>query len=365
MKVLFFIGSLCVGGKERRLVELLSYFKQNTNYSLVLVARRDQIDYPVFYKLKIPYILLTNKYKKRDIRLQYNFYKICKEQKPDVIHTWGKMPTFVSLLAVILIKIPLINSQITDAFSLEKWSINNIINKINFHFSSIILANSYAGLQAYKVKMSKSKVIYNGVNLDRFTVLADKESCKIKYNITTKYVIIMVASFSKYKDYDLFIQIAKYINSKRNDVSFIAVGEGINLNRIKKRVYDEQIAGIRFTGKINDIESLVNLADIGVLFSPKGEGISNTIIEYMALGKPVIATSIGGTNEIVRHNINGLLIKNESTEEIASLIIDLLDNDEKRERLGKAGRSMILESFSIDRMGKAFINVYNDYMVPR
>lgn len=366
MKILFFIGTLSAGGKERRLIELLSYLKTHTNYTLMVVVRRDQIDYPAFNRLNIPYKTLTKNYKKGDKTLHFRFYKICKEFKPDIVHTWGSMPAFVSLLAIVLLKIPHINSQITDApINIKKLSVQSIINKINFKLSTIILANSYAGLKAYKTENRKSKVIYNGISLDRFTDLPNKKLICTQYGLFTSFIVVMVASFSYRKDYDLFIEIAEIINRKRKDVTFLAIGSGINLERIKKRVLDDQIQNVLFTGRIDDVESIVNIVDIGLLFSNKlgsGEGISNAIMEYMALGKPVIANNTGGTKEIVKHGVNGYLITNETTEEIAGLINNLLNDKEKRIRLGEAGRKLIHESFSIERMGKEFEKVYNEVM---
>lgn len=366
MKILFFIGTLSAGGKERRLIELLSYLKTHTNYTLMVVVRRDLIEYPAFYELKIPYIKLTEVYKERDKTLHYRFYKICKEYKPDIVHTWGSMPAFVSFLAIILLRIPHINSQITDALpGIKKWSVQNLINKINFRFSTIILANSYAGLKAYKTESRKSKVIYNGISLDRFTDLPDKKLICTQYGLFTSFIVVMVASFSYRKDYDLFIEIAEIINRKRKDVTFLAIGSGINLERIKKRVLDDQIQNVLFTGRIDDVESLVNIVDIGVLFSNKlvhGEGISNAIMEYMALGKPVIANDAGGTKEIVKQGINGYLITKETTGEIVGLINNLIDDKEKRLKMGEAGRMLINKSFTIDRMGKEFEKVYKEVM---
>lgn len=364
MKILFFIGKLCTGGKERRLIELLFYLKKKPNYNLMVVLRRDHIEYPAFYELRIPYKTLTDNYKKGDKTLQFRFYKICKEYKPDIVHTWGSMPAFVSLLAIILLKIPHINSQITDAPPInKKWSVQNLRNKINFKFSTIILANSYAGLKAYKSENRKSKVIYNGINLNRFNNLPNKQFIRTKYGLFASYTVIMVASFSDMKDYDKFVDLAKEINFIRKDVIFLAVGDGIHLERIKNRVLDDQIQNVVFTGKINNIESIVNIADIGLLLSNKlvhGEGISNAIMEYLALGKPVIANDAGGTKEIVNHGVNGYLITNETTEEIAGLVNKLLDNKDKRLKMGEAGRKLINESFTIDRMGKEFEKVYKD-----
>jgi len=366
MKILFFIGTLLSGGKERRLTELLSYLKSHTDFDLMLVLRRDLIDYHAFHELNIPYKLLTEKYKKGDKTLHIKFYRICKEYQPDIIHTWGSMPAFVSLLAVILLKIPHINSQITDAPPvIKKWSLQNIINKINFRFSSLILANSYAGLKVYGVDaLKRSKVIYNGVNMKRFQNLPLINNIKIKYNIKTPYAVIMVASFTENKDYNLFVQLAHIVTTYRNDITFIGVGGNGNDDLIYRRVL--LLAGnnekILLPGRINDVEALINACDVGVLFSPNGEGISNAIIEYMALGKPVIANDAGGTKEIVKHQINGYLISEERPEEIASLILDLMDDKDKRTKMGNAGAKLIHDSFSLEKMGEAFkecyVNVY-------
>jgi len=361
MKILFFIGTLRSGGKERRLIELLSHLKQNTDYEMLVVLRQNHIDYPAFERLDIPYKMLTENYKKKDIRLPFRFLKICSEYRPDIIHTWGSMPAFVSIIATILLRIPHINSQITDAPpTIKSLNISNFINKINFRFSDIILSNSMSGLNSYKPPKFKSRVIYNGVNLMRFKNLPDQEEIRKKHNISTPFGVIMVGSFSNNKDFDLFVNIANTITVKRKDISFICVGDGTHLKRIKEKAKENQ--NIIFTGRIIDVEALVNACDIGVLFSPNGEGLSNAIIEYMALGKPVIANDSGGTNEIVKHGINGFLVTDIQPGEIAELVELLINNTEKRNAMGTAGRQFVEERLTVDRMGKEFINLYHDIL---
>lgn len=370
MKILFFIGALEAGGRERRLIELLSYLKKKTDYNLMVVIRRDKIEYPAFYKLNIPYKILAGRYKQGDKTLIFKFCRLCKEYKPDIVHTWGSMPAFVSLLAIILFKIPHINSQISDApTNIKKWGYEYFRNRANFLFSSIILANSYAGLKAYGVDSLKtSRVIYNGLNLSRFRNLPAINEMKLKYNITTTYAVIMTASFTMYKNNDLFFKVAEIVTGHRNDTTFINIGGWGNEDPAKfnRLVF---LSGnnpkILIPGRISDVEAFANACDIGVLFSPNGEGISNAILEYMALGKPVIANDTGGTKEIVKHGVNGYLITHETPEEIAGIINELLNDKEKRLKMGEAGRKLIHEYFTIDRMGKEFENVYQDIISPR
>jgi glycosyltransferase involved in cell wall biosynthesis len=110
------------------------------------------------------------------------------------------------------------------------------------------------------------------------------------------------------------------------------------------------------------IESLVNACDIGVLFSNKavhGEGISNSLIEYMALGKPVVANDAGGTREIVLHGENGYLLDQESDLEIAKMINSLLNDEVKLAEMGRKSKERIYKDFSLDRMGREFADVYS------
>jgi len=365
MKIIFFIGTLLTGGKERRLIELLKYIKQNTNYDILLVLRQKKINYTEFYNISISYRILSSSYMQKDLRLPFYFLSICKKFKPDLIHTWGSMPTFVAILSSLILHIPLINNQITSAPSRASISFSEkIINRINFTFSDIIISNSYAGIKSFNPPLKKSRVIYNGIDLKRFENLPDKNLIKEKYKIKTPFAVVMVASFTKNKDYNRFIRIANIICGIRNDISFICVGgPGKDISyfyEAKKEAENNPL--IIFTGNISEVEALVNACDIGVLFSPYGEGISNAILEYMALSKPVIAYDSGGTKEVIKNGENGFLIKEEDDEQISKIIIELIDNYKLRKKLGENGRKKIEEYFNIQKMGKEYMNIYNKFI---
>src|SRR5690606_31004954 len=104
-----------------------------------------------------------------------------------------------------------------------------------------------------------------------------------------KKVVGMVAAFSAFKDYKTFINAANIVLEKRNDVVFVCVGDGPKLNECKSIVQKNNSDKIIFTGKQKNVENIVNVFDIGVL-STFNEGISNSIMEYMALSKPVVVT---------------------------------------------------------------------------
>jgi glycosyltransferase involved in cell wall biosynthesis len=365
MRILFFIGSLRTGGKERRLIELLTWLKQQRAFELFVVLAFDHIDYPAFHKLEIEHVILNKKPNLKDPRVFMRLYKLCKSFKPDVLHTWGSMQAFYLAPIAKILKVPLVNSQITSARpKRKKFNFSGLINSFNFLLSDKILSNSIAGLESFGLSKSdkKCKVIYNGFNPERIQNLPTKAECRKKFGIETNYAVVMVGSFSENKDYQRLLDVCRHMSNKRSDITFIAAGDGKNLDPIKKKAGMLGLASIKFTGRINNIEELISASDIGVLFSPNGEGISNAIMEYMALGKPVIANDAGGTKEIVAYNESGYLITNESNQEIAYMIIELIDNPEKRFQFGKKGQEIILNKFSLESMGQEFEELYLDLL---
>jgi glycosyltransferase involved in cell wall biosynthesis len=362
MRILFFIESLRSGGKERRLLELIQYLGQDADNKMLLVITEDEIHYKHVHDLPVNITVIKRKGIKRDPRLFFKFYKLCNEFKPDIIHTWGSMLAFYSLPAIIIKRIPHINSHIADApLHRNKYGFHSIITSLGFKFSKIILSNSHAGLQSYGVSGRKCRVIYNGIKLERFSNLPDKKSIKTLFNIRTEYTVIMVASFTPNKKYGQFLDIAEFFSGRRNDTTFLGVGDTeediVEFEKIRTRA--EKIENVILCKKIDSVESLINACDIGVLFT-YSEGLSNSIIEYMACGKPVITNDAGGTRELIVNKTIGFLITNETTDEIAGLISELLDKEELRNTVGRNARFHIEENFSIDHMGAEFNRLYKE-----
>ena len=172
----------------------------------------------------------------------------------------------------------------------------------------------------------------------------------------------MVATFSDNKDYETYISAAKMIFQKRNDVTFLAIGDGENLEKCKKMVKPQFQDRIRFLGKQNDVESIINVFDVGVLSTNTkvhGEGISNSIMEYMALSKPVVATRGGGTNELIEEWVTGFMVPSGDYNKLSHWIEHLLTNMQLAEQMGKAGKKRLKDYFSMKNMIESYIALYN------
>lgn len=354
MNILFFIESLRAGGKERRLVELLKGLSKYEDISMELVLIKRDIHYMdiVNFNIKIHYI--ERKYLKKDPSLFFKFYRITRNFKPDFIHVWGNMVAVYAIPAKVILKIPMVNNQITNAPS----RVNNGIlsHQITFPFSDNLVANSKAGLKSFNASEGKSSVIYNGFDFSRLVDLRNPSHVREKFNISTRHVAGMVASFSVSKDYWTYIKAAQHVLNKNSDITFLCVGAGDD-STYRKSVKPEFINKIRFLGRQQNIESIMNICDIGVL-ATYTEGIANSIMEFMALGKPVIATDCGGNRELIKDGETGVLVKPKSHEELASKIEYLLDNNKLALSMGENGKERIKQEFSMEKMVDSFVGLY-------
>ncbi len=363
MKLLFVIGSLRSGGKERRLTELVNALSVKTKYNIELILLRKVEHYKIISSNIKKHYILEEYEKKNPFIIFYRLNKLLIKIKPDLIHSWGFEENMYILLFKIFSKCILVNSQITDAPSdTDKGFIINLMRRAMFINSNIILSNSNAGLYAYNVNsLSNSYVIYNGFSFSRITNI-NYESVKKNYNILPNETVIgMVGAFENRKDYKTFILCILEILQFKTNVRIFCIGEGYLRNEMMKLIPPLYRGKFVFTGNVNNVEEFIAIFDIALLltnFKIHGEGISNSIMEYMALGKPVIATDSGGTSEIIENNYSGFVIQNNNIKLIVDKIMHLIDAPQLAKKMGDRGLEIIKSKFTIQIMIEKFYNIY-------
>jgi glycosyltransferase involved in cell wall biosynthesis len=360
IKILFMIGSYGTGGKERQLAELIKCLP-GEEFKIHLLVKETGANYLESFKDKFDSFYSLNR-KRFGLKSFFLIYKYINKVKPDVVHSWGNATSIFSILVRFISphKFKTIDGSIRHSSAqFDFFSVSGFERLFISKFSDLIIANSKAGLESYHSPKRKSLFIYNGFDLNRIAYLESIESVRLKYKISTKYVVTMVATFDYRKDWKTYITTAQSLLRQRSDLTFIAVGEGQMFKEIKNNVRPEYIEKIIFTGRLSNVESIVNCCDIGILTSTyNGEGISNSILEYMALKKPVIATKGGGTEELVTDLVTGFLIMPYNPKELEEKINFLLENNTFREEMGLNGYKTIQRDFNIPKMNRAFQTVY-------
>ena len=139
---------------------------------------------------------------------------------------------------------------------------------------------------------------------------------------------------------------------------FLAVGTGPQWEYYNNQIKDEERELIRMMGRRDDVDEIYQICDLTVLTSNHGEGISNSIMESMAWGVPVIATNKGGTPEIVEDNVNGRLINEQTPDVVSDIITSLLDTIDQHAQMRKNAEDTIKREFLLQRMTDDYIQLY-------
>jgi glycosyltransferase involved in cell wall biosynthesis len=224
-----------------------------------------------------------------------------------------------------------------------------------------VIGNSNAGLRAYNAPRKKATCIHNGINENRFALVenVDYEVLKAELGVDTKYLVAMFARVDHYKDPDAFIALANKVLAERDDVTFLFVGKGLYYDKYKDVTGPKN--RLRFIGFRSDVEPLMAMTDVSILFSNykfHQEGVSNSIMESMAFGTPAIATDGGGSPEIIEHGVNGYLVKENSIKESSRILSHLLDNPSELERVSESARTTIQQRFLLGTMVANYLELY-------
>jgi glycosyltransferase involved in cell wall biosynthesis len=357
LKILIISNTLAKGGKERQIIELVRWMTSNTNHSVGICLREDCVEYPVDFQNRIAFYKPTERLTFRKL---FNYHReVIKQFCPDIIHTWeGGVALSISLNRLLLCKrVKVIDGCIRYSKKFTYKSKDYWISLFNHWVADKVVTNSAAGLRSLGYgKGPKFRVIPNGFDFGRFSRGKDQEK-------TTGSIrnIGMVASFSQAKDYEGFIAAATGVLKLRTDVHFFCIGEGSSKEAVMKSIPPDLLEHFTFTGNVVNPEDFITEFSIGVLLNKPGhsEGMSNSIMEYMMLGLPVICTNTGGNPELVEEGRNGYLLEFGDVPGITAKMIALLENPGLCSEMGNRSRQIALERFSIENLGRQYMDLYN------
>ena len=233
----------------------------------------------------------------------------------------------------------------------------NLLNR----WVSLFVANSQStrrwAVATEGISDSQVEVIHNGINLDQFVNVLGRDDFRLQLGIPADSpVVVIVANLRPVKGIDLFIRAADAVIQKCPNARFIIVGEGGERPKLERLVSDFGIRqSVFFLGRRIDIPNILSGCDVGVLTS-HSESFSNTIVEYLAAGLPVVCTDVGGSREAVADGINGFVVKPGDYEALACRLLEILNMD--RSAIREVSRQMAQERFSLSAMISASEELY-------
>lgn len=235
---------------------------------------------------------------------------------------------------------------------------NNLTDRI------IVTAETLRGsyLQNLRIKPEKVSKISVGIDEIFFSPRPPDLIWRNRLNISEGDLVVgMVGRLSPVKGHKYFIQAAEFVLKKIPQAKFIIAGENaqIKASQLKEKVKESNMENnFRFVGKVNDIREIISVFDVGVVASVGSETICRVLLEYMAMGKPVVGTSVNAIPEVIQHGTNGFVVPPGDKEALGEAILQLLEDKEKRINFGNAGRSSVEKNFSLEQFAKNTEEVY-------
>lgn len=200
---------------------------------------------------------------------------------------------------------------------------------------------------------TKLQVIHTGVREDRETKPEIATAIRKQYHIPSSMKVVgMIGAFEPYKGHKYLLEAIPLVKEKFSNVKFVLVGEGRIKNELEESVQSSGLSeDVIFTGYYPEdhIIDIISAFDIFVLPSLH-EGLPYVISEAMSLGRPIVATKVGGIPEQISDGVSGILVPPRDPEALANAIIYLITNMKKAKEMGQEARKKVESSFTIKSM---------------
>jgi glycosyltransferase involved in cell wall biosynthesis len=370
--VLHLIPSFHQGGSEQQAVQLVKLLQADGTYCVHVACLEkegvllDEIETAGF--TDIPEFRLNSFYDANTVRQLKRCSKFIRDNKIDIIQTHDFYTNIFGMTAAMLARVPvrIAAKRETGMRSL----VQRFIERRAFGRAHAVVANAVR-VKNYLIESgvqgSKISVVYNCVDLERSSLTETaRENILRELGLPTcesmQFVTIVANLRSAVKNHRMFLRAAAKVKREIVNVSFVIAGEGELIDETKAFAADLGLSEQTFfLGRCSNVAELLSISNICCLTS-ESEGFSNSILEYMAAGKPVVATDVGGAAEAIVENETGFLVASNDDEALADRLIELLTDRDKAERMGDNARQVAEAKFSLTARKKKTLKLYRDQL---
>ena len=291
--------------------------------------------------------------------------RFIREEKIDLIHSHTRVTQVLSWWIQRFSKIPYVTT--CHGFYKPRFG-RKLLPAWGDHVIAISKPVEESLLQVFHVKPGMVSTIFNAIDttdlIERYQQ-KDPDQIRKELNLNPSHRVLgIVARVVQDKGHEYFLRAAgKLIQNSHPNIKILIVGEGPYLKSTKDLVNRLRMnESVRFLGNVNDITYPLSVIDIFVLPAVWREGFGLSIIEAMAVQKPVIVTNIWALNELVHNRVNGLLVEPKNVDELAGAMHELLEDRKLYERVSRNGAEMVKREFSIPQMAARVDKLYQQVL---
>lgn len=277
--------------------------------------------------------------------------RLFREWKADVVHMHNTKPLFYAAPAARLAKV---GGSIYTCHG-QRYGASRAETRVFLLASRLVdrvvcvSRESSACRVKEGVPQRKVSTIWNGVDLSHFDYQAPRAGAPA----------VLVARLRPEKDVETLLRATSMVVAKEPSFRLEIAGDGVRMNDLKRLSQELKLEEhVRFLGEVKNVAELLSRSSMMVL-SSLGEGLSVSVMEAMARGLPVIATSVGGNPEIILDGETGLLVTKADPARLAEAILNVWQNPELGRQMGLAGRRRVEACFNIRRMVADYEAMYD------
>ena len=367
--VLQLTNSFHQGGSERQAVQLARLLKESGAARVHVAAidasgvlledvRRANLGEAAGFPLTSFYDLNT-------LRQLRRLVAFLREREIDVLHTHDFYTNLLGMAAAALARTPArVASKRETSMRTRAQS---FVERQAFRLAHAVVVNSEAvGRKLTNAGVSPRKLftVHNGLDAARVAVPAGwrRDDALAALNLPTggarRFVTIVANLEHDVKDHPTFLRAAARVRARVPEAAFVLAGEGRLTESFRALAARLGLADAAFfTGRCTRVADLLAASEVCVL-SSKAEGFSNSILEYMAAARPVVATDVGGAREAVVEGETGHLVRPGDDEALAARIVSLLNDPARALSFGEAGRRVVEQKFSCEAQLKNTLRLY-------
>ncbi len=362
-RVLLFAGSFRIGGSERQAVALT---RQLAHAAVDVHVACFHTDGPLVRQLPasvqpIHFFPLRSLGHPTTLLRAASFVNLVRQKEIQIVQCFDFYANLFAIPLARLAGVPVVLGSRRDSAAVRTPN-QQQVERWCFRMATGVVANSPL-LEQQLIReegLSPEKVwtIQNGLDIDRFSSNGMPGIRRIDSE-RRGLTVAVVANLRPEKGHFVFLDAVKHLMGRYPDHRYVIAGDGPLRGALESAIARLELSErVRLVGEVHDVPGLLRDVDLVVLPSTANEGAANSLMEAMAAGKPVVATAVGGTPDVVDDGTTGVLVEPGNPSALAEGIQRLTENPDLRHRLGRAGRAKAEKFFGVDRMGREYRELY-------
>lgn len=364
------IHHFIIGGIENGLVNLINRIPEN-QFRHTIICMKNYSDFKDRIQRDDVDVIAINKKEGNDFSAQWRLYQLFRKIKPDITHTRN----LGALDALIPAAFAGVKHRIHGEHGRDENDVAGNNKKLQLlrrlhrplikHY--VPLSQDLENYLHTKIGVPEQRMtqIYNGVDTDKFVPAKGELKALISTKLALNNETILIGTVGRIQPVKdqmnlarAFVELLRHAPDLRNIARLVLIGDGPLREKIMAYLKFEKVDNLVWcSGERNDIHQLLQNLDVFVLPS-LAEGISNTILEAMASGLPVVATDVGGNAELVNNGATGFIVPSQAPVQMAQKLEIYLRDAQLRKQHGMMARQRAVEQFSLNIMVENYIELY-------